>query len=234
MRFQSRRAAILFACALQLALPAIGFAQADPDPARFAEAIERFRHWDTQNAYPEENVVFVGSSSIVYWPTANRFPDLPVVNRGFGGSHISDVNHYIEQTVVKYSPEIIVFYAGNNDINAGKSPAQVLEDYQQFVRQVHARKRETQIIFVSLHPSIARWAKWPAMQETNASIKAYSEQNPNLHFVDISRPMLGSNGEPIPSLFVEDGLHLTLAGYDVWTPIVARAIASVGMATSCR
>ena len=228
MLSSARRIAGLLLLVLLCAAPTPGVGQqADPDPARFKEAIDRFEHWDTQNAFPAQGVLFVGSSSIVRWPTADRFPGLPVINRGFGGSHISDVNHYIEQTVLKYSPDVIVFYAGNNDINAGKSPQQVFEDYRQFTDAVHARKRDTEIIYVSSHPSMSRWYRWPEMQEANALIRKYSEADPRRHYADIAPAMLGSDGRPQPHLFVADGLHLSPAGYDAWTPIVAKAIEAV-------
>ena len=152
---------------------------------------------------------------------------MPVINRGFGGSQISDVNHFVEQTVLKYAPDVVVFYAGNNDIQADKPPAQLLRDYRRFVDTVLARKSDTDIIYISIHPSIARWARWPVMREANALVEAYSAAHPRLHYVDISAAMLGSDGQPMPQLYVADGLHMTAAGYDVWTPIVARAIASV-------
>jgi len=198
----------------------------DPDPTRFSEAIAHFDHWDSQNAYPENGVLLVGSSSIVRWSTAERFPGLPVINRGFGGSHISDVNHYVEETVLRYAPDVVVFYAGNNDITAGKTPEQVFSDYQRFARSVLDRFGRTQILFISIHPSVLRWENWPEMREANDRIAAYSATDPRLHYVDISLGMLGPDGRPIPGLFVEDGLHLSPAGYDVWTPIVRRAIDS--------
>lgn len=220
------RLVLVLACLT--AAPATALAQAaDPDPARFAAAIGQFQKWDAQNAVPQDPVVFVGSSSIVRWSTADDFPGLPVVNRGFGGSHISDVNKYIEETVLKYKPALVVFYAGNNDIGSGKSAAQVVADYRRFVDAVLTRKPDTQILFISIHPSIQRWARWPEMRDANAQIKKYSDEHPALHFVDIAPPMLGANGQPMPQLFVEDGLHLTPAGYAVWNPIVARAIESV-------
>ncbi len=228
MRTLVQRASCLLAFGLVLIAPAPSFAQgADPDPARFAEDIEVFTAWDSQNAVPEDGVLFVGSSSIVRWPTMERFSDLPVINRGFGGSHISDVNHYIEETVLRHDPALIVFYAGNNDINVGKTAAQVSEDYQEFVGKVHARRPETDILFISIHPSLARWERWGEMQVANEMVRAFSESDPTLHYVDIAPPMLGTDGTPIPELFVADGLHLTPAGYDVWTPIVAHAIDAI-------
>ena len=84
-------------------------APADPDPDRFEAEIKAFEAWDRQNSYPPRAVLFVGSSSIRMWQTADGFPELPVINRGFGGSHVSDVNHFVERIVFKYSPRVICF-----------------------------------------------------------------------------------------------------------------------------
>ena len=62
------------------------------------------------------------------------------------------------------------------------------------------------------------------MQESNAAIEAYAQMDPRVDFVDIGTAMLGANGLPIPELFVDDGLHMTSAGYDIWDEIVMEAL----------
>ena len=105
---------------------------ADPDPLRFKNEINQFIEWDAKNTFPENAVLFVGSSSIRMWHTAEYFPGIRIINRGFGGSHISDVNYYYETVVKKFSPRVVIFYAGDNDINDNKNIAQVFEDFKQF------------------------------------------------------------------------------------------------------
>src|SRR5690348_9835260 len=221
------RPALSLAAAVALALvvsrPAVAQV-ADPDPARFADEIKAFAAWDAKNAAPKHAVLFVGSSSIRFWPTAERFPDLPVINRGFGGSHISDVNHYLDVTVLKYDADVVVFYAGDNDLAAGKTPERVAADYRTFVERVVAAKPRVQIVFIDIKPSILRWDIWPKMREANALIADYSKTRPNLHVVDTAPGLLGPDGKPIPALFQSDGLHLTPAGYDRWTETVGAAI----------
>jgi len=195
----------------------LGAQAVDPDPERFAAEIEAFQAWDAKNAFPAAPVVLVGSSSIRLWNSGECFPDLPVVNRGFGGAHISDVNHYIEQTVLKYRPSIVVFYAGDNDITDGKTGGQVLEDYQEFVASVLSASAAVQIVFIPIKPSLARWSAWPRMMEANEMIRVFSEGLDPLHFIDVATPMLGEDGMPRPELFVEDGLHMTEVGYDGWS-----------------
>jgi lysophospholipase L1-like esterase len=213
-------------------LPAATAQSADPDPARFAAEIQAFRQSDARNAVPARSIVFVGSSTIRMWPTAEAFPRLPVVNRGFGGSQISDVNHYLADTVLKHRPDVVVFYAGDNDISAGKSPARVLEDYRTFVGQVRAAKPSTQVVFLAIKPSVARWKLWPLMKEANERIQAYSagysSAGTRLHYVDVATPMLGpGDSMPAASLFVQDGLHLSAEGYALWNRILAPVLAGL-------
>ncbi len=50
-----------------------------------------------------------------------------------------------------------MFYAGGNDLNAGKTPDEVFRDYQAFVTKVHAALPQTRIAFISTAPNPARW-----------------------------------------------------------------------------
>ncbi len=103
-------------------------------------------------------ILFVGSSSIVRWDVAKWFPNMPVLNRGFGGSQIADSVHFAERIIVPYRPRTIVFYAGDNDLASGKTPEQVLADFKAFVSKVRASSPEAKIIYVGIKPSIKRWS----------------------------------------------------------------------------
>jgi lysophospholipase L1-like esterase len=192
-------------------------APADPDPSRFESEIRAFEAWDRQNSFPPRAVLFVGSSSIRKWQTAESFPDLPVINRGFGGSHVSEVNHFAERIVLKYSPRVIVFYAGDNDIADGKSPERVFHDFETFAELVHSRLPETRLIYLPIKPSLARWSKWPQIEAANSPAENYARDHAWMTYVDTATPMLGSDGRPRPELFVEDGLHMTAEGYRLWS-----------------
>jgi lysophospholipase L1-like esterase len=209
-----------------LTLPAWAQAPAD-GPARFKGEIDAFRAWDAKNSVPPDAVLFVGSSTIRLWTSAEAFPGFPVINRGFGGSQIPDVNHYIQDVALKYRPAAIVFYAGDNDVHSGRTAEQVLADYREFVAKVHAARADTRIIFLAIKPSPARWEKWPAMREANERIRAFGETyNRNrsagqLLYVDVASPMLTSDGRTQAHLYVEDGLHLSDAGYAMWNKVLA-------------
>ena len=81
---------------------------------------------------------------------------------------------------------------------------------------MHAALPATEIIFISIKPSIRRWAWIEQIKSANALVKKDCATNPHLAFVDIVPQMLGPDGKPIKEMLVEDGLHMTPAGYKVW------------------
>lgn len=200
---------------------------ADPDPNRFAKEIETFAEWDSRNAVPAEPVLFVGSSSIRLWRTHEAFPELPVVNRGFGGSQISDVTHFAERIVLPYKAKMIVFYAGDNDIAAGKSARRVFEDYRRFVGLVHAKQPTVRIVFITIKPSRARWTLWPQMAKANELVRDWCRQDERLYFADLATPLLEPQGEPDRDLFLNDQLHLNPRGYKLWNTALAPVLEDV-------
>ena len=212
------------------------FSQIDPDPSRFYFGnngdevfMENFLRWDQKNTYVENEILFLGSSSIRKWPTSSYFNDLLIINRGFGGSHISDVNYYFNSIAVHYKPRIIVLYAGDNDIAGRKTPEQVLEDYIDFVNLVRKHLPQTKIIYLPIKPSPSRWSMWKDMKQTNRLIKLYTDSDHMQYYTDTATPMLNSQGKPLRDLFVADSLHLSKTGYDLWSRILKPVLDSLTM-----
>jgi len=208
----------------------VSLAQDKPaeDPAgRWEETIRQFEQWDRKNTFPSDAVLFVGSSSIRLWPTRECFGEFAVINRGFGGSQISEVNYFAERIVLCYEPKVIVFYAGDNDVAAGKDARRVFDDYKKFVKLVHVKLPGTRIIYVGIKPSRSRWSLWSVMNEANMMIKDFSGKDARLFYFDSATPLLSSDGKPNAEFFLKDQLHLNDKGYEVWTkqlrPIIEKA-----------
>jgi lysophospholipase L1-like esterase len=62
------------------------------------------------------------------------------------------------------------------------------------------------------------------MRTANSLIREYSAKDKNLVFIDVFTPMLNAEGQPRPELFIEDGLHMNRAGYDIWRKEVAPSL----------
>ncbi|HEY3319448.1 MAG TPA: GDSL-type esterase/lipase family protein [Planctomycetota bacterium] len=226
------------AVAAVCALAALSFlpARAADEPAqpaknpseKWEKDIKRFEEKDQASPPPKGEVLFVGSSSIVKLKNEKWFPNVKAVNRGFGGSHIADSVYYFDRIVKPYEPKVIVFHAGGNDIAAGKTPETVCEDFKAFVKKVHDTLPKTKLIFMQQQPSGARWKIWPKTLAANQLIAEYCKTDPLLATCDVSKVLLGENGEPLAELFEKDKLHMSEAGYKVWTallePVLMKAL----------
>ncbi|MBT3229005.1 MAG: hypothetical protein HOD43_03190 [Candidatus Marinimicrobia bacterium] len=200
--------------------PAPGAApqEVNVDPLRFADVVAGFKSADSLKKPRSNSVLFVGSSSIRGWKTLSAdFPELNVLNRGFGGSHMSDLLFYMDDLVFPYRPNAIVVYEGDNDIAAGKTPERVLSDYNVFVERVLEIWPNQPIFFISIKPSLARVNYMGNMAKANALIKARTEEGENLYFIDVYTPMLSEDGTPRKDIFGHDGLHMNEVGYALWT-----------------
>lgn len=206
-------------------MPAPEPLQAKLDPVSSPEwtmDMARFAAEDATSSPPADPVVFTGSSSVRMWETlAADFPTVPVLNRGFGGSQLRDAVHYADQVAIRYRPRMVVLYAGDNDINAGRSPRQVLDDFRAFVARVRHDLPEVPIAFLAIKPSPARADQLPRQQQANALVEAEAARLAGVEFIDVATPMLGADGQPRPELFIDDRLHMNDAGYALWREVVA-------------
>ena len=220
-------ATVLHAVVLSGSPTGVAAQVADPDPARFAEFFEDQATYDAENSFPDNPIVFIGSSSINFWRTAEYFPQFPVINRGFGGSQASDAAHWVREGVLKYDPSVVVYYEGDNDVTVGKKADQIFADMREFAEAVHAELPGTHVVFLSVKPSPARMDSWDEAQATNALLHAYAALRYNVHYVDVGSDLLGSDGQPIPELFLADGIHMTPPGYEIWTRVLTPVLAAL-------
>jgi lysophospholipase L1-like esterase len=212
----------VIALAVSLAAQAQAPTQANREirpPESWEATIAKFEAADTINPVPQNGIVFVGASSIVRWNLPEYFPELgaKAINRGFGGSLIGDSVHFADRIVIPYKPRIVVLYAGDNDVETSLSAAHIADQFMHFDRKVHAALPNTKIVFISIKPSLRRWAFIDKIRRANTLVKDYIAKHPHLAYVDIEPQSLGADGKPRPELLVADGLHLTPEGYKVWT-----------------
>lgn len=212
--------ALLALVCLSLIAPAS--AQTPAGPSKWEKDITAFEARDKTNPPPKNAILFIGSSSIRLWKTLEKdFPQHPVINRGFGGSQVSDSVEFAERIVFPYAPRLIVMYAGGNDLNAKKSPEQVLADFKTFVGKVRVKLPKTRIAFISIAGNPARWAQIEQVRAANKLVADFCKNGENLDYIDTHSQMLGADGQPLPDIFVADRLHMNEKGYVIWKRVVA-------------
>jgi len=185
--------------------------------------IAAYRRQDRRNPPPRNGIVFVGSSSIRFWRKLEEdMHPLPVLNRGFGGAHLSHVNQFAPEIILPYAPRMVVLYAGENDLGrlSGKTPEEVFNDFREFVRLIHNSLPETRIYFLSIKASPLRSSQRKIIQRANELVENYVQGDERLRYVDVSSPMLDEHGRLQRDLLLWDRLHPSRKCYALWTGVL--------------
>jgi len=231
-------AAIAAVTALLLAL--FGFLVyvllASSDAAYWSGEIVRFERGDISNPPGTGRIVFAGGGTIRKWPDlAQHMAPLPVINRGFGGAHVAHVTHYAPRIIAPYAPKAVVIAAGGDDLAdvGGKPPDQVASDMAALVAVLRPAGLEAgeapQVYILSIPPTPARAARWPAVQEVNTRIASLAAAAPGVQFIDLTDLILDDAGNITDDLFRWDGLTLNAHGYAaVSTRVRTRLLADLG------
>jgi lysophospholipase L1-like esterase len=210
------------ACVLSLLFPGSALAKESVvGPEKWEAEIAAFESLDAAHPVERGGIVFVGSSSIRLWKTLSAdFPNHRVLNRGFGGSQLSDLAYFADRLVLAYAPRFIVVYSGGNDINLGRTAEEVFESFRELVSRIRASQPETPVAYISIAGNPKRWKQVAEVIRANALIEIFTKQNENLLFIDVFHLMLGPDGQPKPEIFAADRLHMNAAGYHLWKQAV--------------
>jgi lysophospholipase L1-like esterase len=191
------------------------------NPKRFETEVAYIqKKYDTLQESVYETIVFVGSSSIRTWEgLEENFPEQQIINSGFGGSQASDLLAYCDELILKYNPNKVFIYEGDNDLAEGKKPKGIINTIMEIIHRIHAKNKDTKIILISIKPSIARWALKRKSKRLNRKLHKLSEQDDRIFLADIWNPMLYGR-KLIPDLYIEDGLHMNAKGYEIWHSVL--------------
>jgi lysophospholipase L1-like esterase len=194
-------------------------------PERWKARVEQMVQRDQQNPPKQAAVMFVGSATIAGWDVKHYFPQYEAINRGIGASMIDEATYYADQLILPYKPSTIVFYSGDNDTAYGVPTDIIADHFRQFVAKIQSALPKTQIVVLSIRPSLRRLEVWDAVVAANTQLREICEKNPEtLQFVDLSPMLLTTDGKPRRELLGEDQHHLNKDGFDLVSPVVAKAI----------
>lgn len=191
----------------------------------FIEEIKAFKKEDSLHFPGTGKILFAGSSSFTKWTDVqNYFPAYSIINRGFGGSSLTDLIYYAEDVIFKYQPKQIVIYCGENDFAGNDSlyPAQVAQRFIELFSLIRSRYKKVPIAYISMKPSPARQHLMPKFNVANVMIRSFLNTKKKTAFIDVYHNMLNEDGTLLKDIFVEDNLHMNAKGYAIWQKIIER------------
>lgn len=185
----------------------------------FYDDIQTFKKQDS-NSFPSKNaILFVGSSSFTNWTDVQSyFPKHTIINRGFGGSALTDVIRYANDVIIPYQPKQIVIYCGENDLASSDTvTAQMVSArFKNLFTLIRKNNSTVPVAFISLKPSLSRKHLWPKMVQANQLIKNYLSTKKRTAFIDVYNKMFNKDGTIMQDIFIEDDLHMNAKGYAIW------------------
>ena len=195
-------------------VPLVAVAAEYPDPTNWDYTIGGFALEDEIIGARPGAIVATGSSSMRFW--GHRIHEdlapLSVISRGFGGSNMNDVLHYLDRLVLMHEPRAVMIYEGDNDVAQGVPVEVILQTFESAIDRILLQDASIRIYLLSIKPSIARASMWPVMLQVNAGLKQFAAAEPNIHYIDVATPMLNADGSVRQDLFVSDGLHMNQKG----------------------
>jgi lysophospholipase L1-like esterase len=196
------------------------FIQTD-NPTQWEGEVKAYERQDSLQPPPANAILFTGSSSIRLWTDLpQKFPGKRVLNRGIGGAHLSDIIYYADRLIFRYKPKKVFISCGTNDINAGKSPERVLEDFKTLHFAIKSHLPNTKVYYISIQSAPIRVAKTEYFKRANELIKAYITSKTQDAYVDVFPLLLDNAGKPKQEFFREDSLHMNNLGYERWTRVL--------------
>ena len=188
----------------------------------FWEDIQHFEQLNKDQPPAKNSILFLGSSSFTIWKDANDyFPGKTIINRGFGGSSLYDLNLYSKELLQPYQPRQIVIYCGENDIANQVKPKAVANRFKHFYKEIRKYYPNIPVAYVSMKLSPSRENLWPQMLQANNLIKKYIAKQKNVEYIDVAKIMEDQNGRTRNDLFLEDMLHMKPEGYQLWTKVIS-------------
>lgn len=203
---------ILFPCTL--------FAQSFP----FLSDIQSFRKQDSVAFPPKKAILLIGSSSFTKWTDVQSyFPGYSIVNRGFGGSSLTDVIRYAPQIIYPYKPKQVLIYCGENDFAASDtvSANTVFNRFVKLFTLIRNKYHRIRIGYISMKPSPSRQHLRLKMETGNDLIAQFIKEQKKADYINVYNAMLQPDGKPMGEIFVSDSLHMNAKGYAIWQKVLA-------------
>lgn len=197
---------------------------------RWTKAIDEFDVENESETDPADAILFIGSSSIRRWETmATDMTPYRTIRRGYGGAKFTDMGVFVERIVKPHQYRALVMFVGNGVTGKPEdhTPEQIEELARYIVSVSHKHQSDAPVFLIEITPCESRFAAWPKIRAVNARLREIALSTPNTYFIPTASHYLKADGTPRPELFVSDRLHLSEAGYDLWSTLIRRRLDDV-------
>lgn len=187
------------------------------------DKVQTIKKYDKIYDPPAHPILFIGSSSIRFWPNLQKtFCNHIVLNRGLGGSVINDWIYYADDLIFPYHPRQIIMYIGENDeIDPDVTAEEILNRFKKLYHLLRSKLPDIPIDYISMKPSPVREQYWGKEKKANELIANFLKKQENAGFIDIWPLFVTKDGRPKRGLFRKHMLHMNAKGYAIWDSVLS-------------
>jgi lysophospholipase L1-like esterase len=166
-------------------------------------------------------IVFVGSSIFHRWTAlASQMAPLPIVNLAFDGAQTGDMLRLVDSRVVPYSPRVVAYYCGSNDVDAGDGAEEIFDRVRQFMTRIRTALPDVRVVFVSVIRAPEKQTRWDVVDDVNRRVQAYAAATKGIEFVDVNPLVFTAEGMPRFELYLSDQLHFRPKAYEAFAVVI--------------
>lgn len=175
------------------------------------------------------DTLFLGDSYMDFWRNSGFNTHTAAIetkaNIGVGGTKIDYWTERVGFIKKMYTPSNFVFHIGVNDIDDGNTTAEkAFESIQAMFEAYQTAFPDANIYWVSLVHNTMFANKAGEYDKMNAAVKAYAQENDNIHYIDVSSAGMDADGNPRENMMY-DGLHFNYEyGYPIWGKLIMEAL----------
>ena len=168
-------------------------------------------------------VLFLGDSITDFWHGdganiwSREFYPLQSANFGIGGDKIENVLWRVENgEVAGLAPQVVVLLIGTNNTSDDSVQA-IVAGHAALVSEIRHRLPQAKILVLGLFPRVDKWSETFRDKIAPINLELAKEQDgKTVFFLDFGARFVSPDGTIAPDI-MQDGLHLTEKGYQIWT-----------------
>ena len=203
--------------------------QREASRQRWAEEVSKLRALDELESYPDDAVLFFGSSSIRLWDTiAEDMAPMVPIRRGFGGAKSLDLAVFAPELIPSHRYSALVVFVANDIAGEEGKTDQNPDDVRNRLKEVWevSRKHQPQapLLLLEITPTDRRRHVWDQQRALNHCLRDWTLTEPNVYFLPTAEYFLDAEDQVRSEFFGEDRLHLSRAGYRQWGTLIRRRL----------
>ncbi len=175
--------------------------------------------------------LFIGDSWMEYWTRSDLMGGgtpvfseevkelgLDAINIGVGGTEFIHWIPKVKEFIKDANPKKIVVCLGGNDLAHGTALDRVCEDFATLMTEIHKYLPTTTVYISTVWHSKCSVKFWEDEEKLNEFMKDFSKTHDYVK-VFANDDVIFKNGNLVDNVdeyYLEDDLHLTRKGYDLW------------------